>query len=349
MNLIPPEQLQAVKKILVMQYKPFGDVLLNTAYLPELRRKFPNAQIDYLVQKPYLTLMEHNPNIDNIIVMDKIKTGLINYALSRYRLIRKIRREKYDVVIDQARGPGASQITFFSGAKYRLGWLKTKKWSNLKGYNWVYNYKAQKNHYIYSARAKFAMLRPLGIEETTDNTFYHILPESRVMIENWLLENGIQGGKIVVFSPITPISSRQWKFSRFARLADIVTGEFGFTVVFLWGPGEKKRVEQIASMMDHPSHVAPATTFNQAGAMLQHATVYIGNNGGVHHLAVAVGTPTLTVFGPGTNPKKWTAWHLPIHKYLISKERMVYVDGTFGITPEEAAAAFKKMLRDFAT
>ena len=349
MNLIPREKLESVKKILIMQYKPFGDVLLNTAYLFELRRKFPNTQIDYLVQKPYLTLLKHNPNIDNTIVMEKIKTGSFKYALSRYRLIRRIRHEKYDVIIDQARGPGASQITFFSGAKYRLGWLKTKKWSKLKGYNWVYNYKAKKKHDIYSARAKFEMLRPLGIEETSDNTFYHILPESRVFIESWLLKNGILENKIVVFSPVTPISSRQWKLSRFASLADIIIREHGFTVVLLWGPGEKSKVEQMASMMKYSPYVAPATTFNHAGAMLEHATVYIGNNGGVHHLAVAVGTPTLTVFGPGTNPKKWTAWHLPIHKYLISKDRAVYVDGTFDITPHEAAAAFEKMLPNLST
>ena len=346
---IPASDLKAVKKILVMQYKPFGDVLLNTAYLPELRRKFPEAQIDYLVQNPYSTLLKDNPNLDNIILIEKNKKGLLKYALARFQLIRKIRREKYDVVIDQARGPGASQITFFSGAKFRLGWLKTKKWSSLKGYNWVYNHKAVKNHHIYSARAKFDMLRPLGIVETTDNTFYHILPESQSMIKDWLLEKGIHGEKIIVFSPVTPIRSRQWKLSSFARLADIIIGEYGFPTVLLWGPGEKERVEKMASMMEYTPLIAPATSFNQAGAMLQNATVYIGNNGGVHHLAVAVGTPTLTIFGPGTNPLKWTAWHLPIHKYIISNKRVVYVDGSFGITPEKAGAAFDRMINGLST
>ncbi len=345
-KFLSSQQLKGIRKILIMQYKPFGDVLLNTGYLPALRAKFPDAQIDFLVQKPYAILLENNPNLDNLVLMDKIKKDTLKYVLSRFYLIKKIRSNKYDVIIDQARGPGASQIVFFSGAKFRLGWLKTKKLSWLKGYNWVYNYKTIKNNDIYSARAKFEMLRPLGIEEEPHNTFYFILPESKKKVKAWLKESDLLGKKIVVFSPVTPIRTRQWKFEYFARTADIMIEKFGFKVVLLWGPREKEKVEGIASQMKHKPFITPATSFNEAGAILQHASVYIGNNGGVHHLSVAVKTPTLTVFGPNTEPFKWTAWDQPIHSFVKNNDRKEYIDGTFGVTPEMVSEKLEELIAD---
>jgi len=347
-KMLSSKELGQVKKILIMQYKPFGDVLLNTGYLPALRAKFPNAQIDFLVQKPYKTLLEHNPNLDNLVIMDRINMHTFKYAISRFYMIKRIRKEKYDVIIDQARGPGASQMTFFSGAKFRLGWLKTKKLSWLKGYNWVYNFKTIMNNEIYSARTKFEMLRPLGIEEVPHNTFYHILPESKAKAKAWLTDADLLGKKIVVFSPVTPVHPRQWKFEYFARTADILIDKFGLTVVLLWGPREKEKIEGMASLMTNKPFIAPATTFNEAGALLQHASVYIGNNGGVHHLAVAVKTPTLTVFGPTTDPLKWTAWDQPIHSFVRNYDRKEYIDGTFGVTPEMVCEKFVELDRVIA-
>jgi len=342
-KLIPQDQLRKIKKILIIQYKPFGDVLLNTGYLPALRAAFPDTVIDYLVQKPYATILENNACIDNIIVMNKLKSGTTAYTVDRIRLISGIRREHYDVVIDQARGPGAAEITLFSGAGIRIGWHKTKKWSWFKGHNWVYNYRELKDHNIYSARAKFGLLRPLGIHEVPHNTDIHVLPESENRIQAWLKQQGVLNSSIAVFSPVTPIRSRQWNFDSFAAVADMLIEKQGFTVVLLWGPGEKKKVEHMASMMKSRPLIAPATSFNEAAAMLKQARVYIGNNGGVHHLAVAVGTPTVTVFGPGTSPLKWVAWHMPKHTYLISSLEK-YEDNTFDITPEMVFAEFEKLL-----
>lgn len=242
-KVISESGLSSIRKILIIQYKPFGDVLLNTGYLPALRAKFPDAQIDYLVQKPYATLLENNSNLDNLIIMKKRSRKLGTYMRNRLNLIRKIRNERYDAIIDQARGPGASQMVLLSGAKYRLGWHKTKKLSWFKGYNWVYNYREIKNHNIYSARAKFEMLKPLGIVEVPHNTYYHVLQKSKEYISNWLQEENIFGKKIVAFSPITPIRSRQWDLMLFAEVADLIRERHGFNIVLLWGPKEKEKVE----------------------------------------------------------------------------------------------------------
>jgi len=342
-KLIPENELKTIKKILIIQYKPFGDILLNTGYLPALRKRFPDAQIDYLIQKPYKTVLEDNPNLDNLILMEKKRSGSFAYYWERVKTIIRIRKNHYDTIIDQIRGPGSAQITMFSNAKYRLGWLKTKKWSWLKGYNWVYNYKSERNNLIYYARAKFLMLKPLGIEEIPHNTFYHVKSESNEYIKNWLINSGLYDKKFILFSPVTPVSKKQWDLKRFALLADFIKERKNYEIILMWGPGEKEKVDLMASYMRHKPFVTPKTTFNEAGALLLKTHIYIGNDGGINHLAVALETPTIAIFGHKTNPKKWTAWHLPIHKYLRDFDLIKYVDDSFNITPEMAFKKFQEL------
>ncbi|MBU1874166.1 hypothetical protein KJ688_10650, partial [bacterium] len=110
-DCISKNDLASIRKILIIQYKPFGDVLLNTGYLPTLRNQFPNAQIDYLVQKPYKTVLEDNPNINKLLLMEKKKKKTFSYFAERLRIIHLVRKERYDVIVDQLRGPGSAQIT----------------------------------------------------------------------------------------------------------------------------------------------------------------------------------------------------------------------------------------------
>ena len=77
--------LQKIHKILIIQYQPFGDVLLNTGYLPALRKKFPDAKIDYLVKSKYKIILENNPYLDEIVDFEDGK-GL-HYIPERIRLL----------------------------------------------------------------------------------------------------------------------------------------------------------------------------------------------------------------------------------------------------------------------
>ncbi|MBU4486400.1 MAG: glycosyltransferase family 9 protein, partial [Candidatus Delongbacteria bacterium] len=344
-RILTAEELAQVKRILIIQYKPFGDVLLNTAYLPALRKKFPEATIDYLVMKPFKVIIEDNPNLNNLILMEKKKGKTFAYYMERIRTIIKVRKLKYDMIIDTIRGPGSSQITFFSGAKFRLGWNRNRSWIFLFGYNWVYNFREIRDHKIYAGRAKFMLLKPLGIKETGDNIFYHVKPESVEYINNWLNEVNPTNKKLVVFSPVTPVPRKQWEFERFAKVADMIKENTDCEVILLWGPGELEKVESMASLMKTKPVIAPKTTFNQAGALLQRTFIYIGNDGGINHLAVSQNTPTIAVFGPKTNPLKWTAWHLPIHKYLRDFDFKDPKDNSFNITPEMVYDKFVELMQ----
>ncbi|MDD4156475.1 MAG: glycosyltransferase family 9 protein [Candidatus Cloacimonetes bacterium] len=342
-KVISDTQLKTIKRILILQYKPFGDVLLNTAYLFPLRKAFPDAKIDYLVQRPFKVILDGNPNIDNLILMDKKKRNSLEYYSERMRIIKIVRENKYDLILDTMRGPGTSQIALFSGARFKIGWKKTKKFLWLNGYNWVYNYTIVRDQKIYAGRAKFQILEPLGIKETNDNIFFNVKPESKEYINNWLKETGLIDNKFIVFSPVTPVPRKQWEFHRFAQTADMIKEKHGYEIVLLWGPGEKEKVEYMASLMKTKPIMAIPTNFNQAGALLQKTHIYIGNDGGIVHLSVSQNTPTISIFGPKTDPLKWSAWHLPIHKYLRDFDFTDKKDNSFNISPEMVYEKFVEL------
>jgi ADP-heptose:LPS heptosyltransferase len=338
-KIIPKNELKKIKKILIIQHKPFGDVLLNTGYLPFLRKKFPQAQIDYLIQKPYLTLLEDNPYIDNLLVMQKKeKKGLnyFGYLKERFRIIKKVRTQKYDLIIDQLRGTGSAQITLLSGAKYRIGW-KLKRW------NWVYNLKRTRRNDRYYSLMKFHLLEPLGIKEQPHQLYYHVKRSSQEKIDEWLKEQNLSDNQFIVFSPGTPVLAKQWSEEGFAKLGDLIQEKHQIPIVFLWGPGEDELCKRIIARMNTKPIMALPTKFNEAAALLKRAKMYISQDGGINHVAISQNCPSIAIFGPHSNPKKWQAWHDPKHPYIRNWDCQDSSDRTLGITPEMVYEKFLEL------
>lgn len=333
--MLTNEEIKSIKKILIIQYKPFGDILLNTAYLPSLRERFPHAQIDFLIQKPYVTIMEDNPNIDNLVIMQKFKKEIPKIR-ERIKIIKVIRKEKYDMVIDQLRGTGSAQITAFSGAKYRVGW-------KLKRHNWLYNISEPRSNLRYYGLLKFDVLKQLGITEANQDTFYHIKPESQTKIDAWLSEMELINKKFIVVSPCSPVIFKQWSLDLYAETLDRVIKDLNLQVVLLWGPGELDRVNYIIKQMKEIPILALKTNFNEAGALLHRSQLFFGNDGGINHVAIAVKTASVAIFGPHSNPRKWQANHKKIHTYLRNWECKDRKDRSLGITVEQAVAEIKKV------
>ena len=157
----------AIKKILIIQFRPFGDVLLATSYLAALKEKFPQAKIDFLVKQPFQEILYNNPFINEIINIGPQK-GL-SYLLARFNLFFSIHNRRYDLVIDQQKGAGSGQVILFSGAKYKLGWADSKWQAG-------YNLKAVRGPVRYRASQNFDMLKPLGIKERSFKLFYRAYP-----------------------------------------------------------------------------------------------------------------------------------------------------------------------------
>ncbi|MGD9899915.1 MAG: glycosyltransferase family 9 protein [Calditrichaceae bacterium] len=322
-----------IKKILIIQFQPFGDVILSTTYLKALSEKFPTAKIDFLVRKPYDQVLFKNPYLNRVIT-EKTEKG-IRQIISRIKLFLNIKSRKYDLIIDQQNNPGSGQAVLFSNAKYRLGWADAD-------WKFTYNLRAPRGPVRYNGSRKFDILTPLGITEQPYELFFHIKEESHLYIDQWLANKKIPEGEFICISPGSPVWSKRWHEEGYAGLADLIINNTDYNVILLWGPSEKDIVDEIARRMQNKPVTAPKTDFNQAGALISKSALFICNDGGLNHLSVALKTPTLAIFGY-TKTDVWSpASVFSDHHHLQSADKAPGpFDPSFGITPE---AAFNRIL-----
>jgi heptosyltransferase-3 len=318
--------LDRIRRLLIIQIRPFGDVLLNTGYLPFLRRRLPHTRIDFLVRHPYEKVLEENPNVDNLMVFRETNQRFSGQA--RMVLFRDVYRQKYDLVIDQLQGTTSAQIVFFSRAKYRIASTHAR-WRFL--YNIRVPYKAQR----YSASMKFDLLQPLGIDEVPYRLHYTIKPDAKKYIEEWVQKEKLENEKLICISPGSPRVKKKWSARCYVELCDLILENTDRKVVLLWGPTEKRDVEEVSAAMQKKPLIAPATDYNQAAAMLQVCDLLVCNDGGLNHLSVATDTPSLAIFG-NTSPETWSPEGLfPNHYHLCNPGGVQAMENCFGISPED--------------
>ena len=121
-------------------------------------------------------------------------------------------------------------------------------------------------------------------------------------MDAWMRAHGLGSRALVACLPAGTWSTKTWIPERFSAVMDRMHGSAD--VVWLWGPGEEPLARACQSRMTHPSTLAPPTTWEELGALLERSSLLVSNDSGPKHLAIALGIPTVTIFGP-TNPGAW--------------------------------------------
>lgn len=325
---MPRIDAERIRRILVIQFRPFGDVFLATSYLGALKKRFPNARIGFFVSAPYDDALKHHPHIDDVIVSPA--GGLLPYLRGRLTTIARVGAARYDIVIDQQNGTGSGIATMLSGAPYRVGWADGK-WRIAHNVHAV-----PTGQSTYSASWNFHLVQPLGVIREPYRLHYAIEQSSREYVDAWLSVNRLAAGDFICLSPGGPVAERLWRGKNYAALADLILERTSYRVVLLWGPRERDTVDRIASAMARQPLIAPSTSLNQAAALLQNSALLVCNNGGMNHLSVAIGVPSLAIFGDTTSIH-WSPQGVFAGHYHVAREDWQHTaDDTFGIPPEQA-------------
>lgn len=277
-----------VRKVLVIKLRAVGDVLLSTVVTKNLRLAFPDAQIDYLTEPPSVDVLSANPFLDHIHVHDRLKmTGV--------RLVRLIRHQRYDLVIDLFGNPRTALITRLSGARYRVGY-------RFRGRTYAYNIMTEpRGAAVHNTQFNLDALEAIGVAIQDRNIYFQFAPEDEAYVSEVLSRSGVSRQFLVGVNTGGGWYTKRWGLDRYAELADRLVDTYRATIVLTWGPGQLPEVEKIRSLMKHKPFIPPATSLKQLGALLKHCRCVISNDSGPMHIAAAVGTPVLGIYGP-TSP-----------------------------------------------
>lgn len=280
--------------ILIIKPRAIGDVLLSSIVTPNLRSAFPDARIDFLTESPAADIIRDNPYIDNAIIFHPEDNAYLE-------LLRRLRRRKYHLVFDLFCNPRTAQMTFATGATVRVGYP-------FRGRAWAYNVHVEtRADSIHNTQFNLDALRALEIPIEHDFLVFPLTDEKVQDKRKVAREAGDRPGPIIALNPSGTWSTKRWLLDSFAILADALVERHAANIIILWGPGERKDAEDIQSAMKHEAMLPPSTSIRELGALLKMCDYMISNDAGPMHIAAAVGTPTLGIFGP-TNPHLQGPW-----------------------------------------
>lgn len=314
-------------RVLVIQQRRLGDVILSTGLLGDLRRAFPDALLDFLVGRPAAPLLEHHPDLDERIVLDEEHS---------HRQAWGLRERGYDWVIDVQSSPRTAQMTRITGAPVRAGW-------DIGFWALAYTHKMPRRgratEYVLRERQRFLEL--LGVPITTPaRPRLYLSAAERAAGEAALREAGVHGGAPIVGLLLTTSErSRDWKPERFAELARTLIAQ-GIAPVVLRAPGDAEAAQRFSAHAPAVPHVHRVPLREFLGVIAGCALLVSGDTGPAH-MAVALDVPTVTIYGP-TDPAAWNpglpttvALRVGHSGNVAARERRQQMDRdyTAGVTP----------------
>ena len=290
-----------VRRVLVVKLRSIGDTVLCTPSLIALRRFLPDAQIDILLEDWVAPVLEGFDEVDDVISVGKT-------ASERLRAARDIRRRKYDVAFNLHGGTTATMFVRASGAKHRIGF------SNYQ-YPFLYNHllssatdfwQQKKTH---SAEQQLALMGFVGIP-VNDRPKSRLAVTEKALnaINSRLSESGIRDPQsaIALLHPGTAFFTKQWPVENFARTAEFLA-EKGLRSVAVGSKNERKILEDLVRESKVPIAMFDDLSLPEITALASKAHVFVGNDSGIAHIAAAVGTPSVVIFG-SSNRDHWRPW-----------------------------------------
>ena len=291
------------KRFLIVNPFGVGDVLFSTPLLRALKDRFPNCVVGYLCNRRTYEILETHPLIQHLFVYEKdeLKRSRWKAVKTLYSLYQAIRKERFDVVLDFSLAPEFSFALKGARIPRRIG-LDYKHRGRFLTDRVVisgFDEKPIPEYYL-------EVLRPLGWDpmekvyptelwtdekdEAFADSFFHAERLGRNVV-------GVSPGGGAAFGSRKG-SYRRWGASRFAKLCDLLWENLGVETLLFTTQGEEEIAESLIRDVQKKPVVSRGTTIRQMAGLMKRCRVVVCNDSGPLHVAVAVGTPTVSLFGP---------------------------------------------------
>lgn len=270
-----------MNKLLIIQTASLGDVILATSVAETLRLKFPAAQLDYLIKKDYADLFKGHPFINNVILWDKSTNKYQNL----FKIIKQVRGEKYDAVVNIQRFASSGLISAFSGAKFRSGFSKNPLSFT---YTHVVKHEITGNNHEIERNARLIAPLVAGAKPERPGLY----PSRN---DNEL--TGIYKDRpYVTISPASLYFTKQFPPHKWIELINTLKKEY--QIYLLGSKKDSEMCEEIvsAAMNENVTNLAGRLSFLQSAALMKNAAMNYVNDSAPQHIASAVNAPVTAIF-----------------------------------------------------
>ena len=286
----------SVRRVLVVRLRSIGDTVLATPSLVALRRFLPDAKIDVLLEDWVAPVLDGFEAVDRVVPIGK-------GTLERIKTARALRKTRYDAVFDLHGGTTASLIVRATGARHRVGYSHYR-YSSF--YTELLSSSADfwKQAVTHSAEQQLALVGFAGVPvEDRPRTSLAVTDAALASIENRL---NIENSSFALLHPSAAFATKQWPAENFARVSEYLAAR-GIKRVAIAAKHERAVLDRLAAASRVPVLTFDDLTLPEITALASKAKLFIGNDSGIAHIAAAVNTPSVVIFG-SSNRDHWRPW-----------------------------------------
>lgn len=288
----PPVEIKLTgdsHRFLISRMSAIGDTILTLPVACALRDRFPNSHISWIVEEKSAPVVQNHPAIDELIVLER---GWFTSPSRIREARRQLRQLDCDVSIDCQGMTKSSLACYLSGAEHRIGYTgkharELSRWFSNVSVNPVFHHLTDRS---------LELLIPLGIHSPSVRWDLPVPGPAKLWARRF--RNTISSQRIAILNPGATWHSKRWLPERFGATARYLYDRYGYTSIAVWGTAfDRSMAADIVATSNGTAILAPETDLQHLAAMIETADLFISNDTGPLHMAVAVGTKTIGLYG----------------------------------------------------
>lgn len=306
-----------IRSILLIQLGDLGDVVLSTPTMRAIHENFPKSRLTVVLREKARGLMEDCPWIHEVLYIDKGPRDLAKELQYQFNFFTRLRRKRFDLTIDLRTGTRGAVLSYLSGARSRIGRYADdgKLWRNRLFTHLV---RPENELLQYCAEHGLNIVSPFGIQAGDKSLKLFVPSHKRDRIYVFLQEENIPTDQpIIAIQPFSLWHYKEWGMAHYVGLIKWIRKRFFYPVLLIGSAGERSRADKIRKRSGSGVYnIAGKTPLELLPALLGVTSLLIGGDSVGIHIAAAVSTSTVSLFGP-SSPVSWAPRgerHQFIHK-----------------------------------
>ncbi len=314
-------------RILIIRPSALGDVCRSVPLAAAIRKHRPAAEIHWLVNAPFVPVLEAHPAIDRVIPFDRKSLGEQSSRLNLAPILgflRSLRAQRYDTVIDAQGLARSGLFAFATGARLRIGHADARElgWLGL-------NRRVKAPPHQHTVDRMMSLLAPLGINEPEPDLRLYTAAAD----QQWRDAQPDLAAPYIVFAPTSLWPGKRWPIERFTELARHLTAR-NQRIVVVGAPGEEPQCTPLTALAQEGLPVIDLvgkTTIGQLLAVIERARLVLANDSAALHMAVGFDTPIVALFGP-TRTERVGPYRRPdsVLQHITPGDRLSHKDEAMG-------------------
>ena len=290
-----------MRAILIVRLGAMGDIIHALPVAAALRARFPDARLDWVVDERHLGLLELVPVVDRRIVLRTRSASLRRQVME---LRRTLTRESYDIAIDVQGLLKSAVVARLSGARRILGF--TAPHLRERAARVFYTETHDPGDTAHVIEKNLTLAGSLGADVSRIRVPLQV-PPSAALDAVRHRHSAAGAGSFVVLNPGAAWPNKRWPPDRFGAVAQWLRRAHGLNSVVTWGPGDETMAAAVVEGSSGAAELAPSTSIADLIAIVREAALMVSGDTGPVHLAAAVGTPVVGIYGP-TDPVRNGPW-----------------------------------------